>query len=323
MSTDFIHWVMGRLTTKLKTWLTILLALLVLGVFLLPSFSQSLFFQTNLPLIPLILNLLVIVAISLRVATRHPLTHDKFPRESEVVIRFYRAWALIWLVWMLPYLMLLFDVTWGMTQGYQDLYGRLWRGPVLNLLNNIHSALFLFCFHLLSPVAAMRLSTEMRKHKINDLSRQFLFILFLLVLMLFLVEIEVRLFLFDRPDIGQVFSVASSILAGFSISLLVGRFQDQRFGVSPVVIGSLYLMGILQVLYLTGGTVAISVIQALMIPLKVILFLSVHWLLQSGRLIYYFYRTSASFLFDNDRASFLASLSKNAKGVAVDPEGLR
>lgn len=299
MDHSFFRWLMVR---RSRAVLELIIAVSIAFVFL-QILSVSAPLRENIQYsVPAAANLVVIMILLTVVISARPLDSEKFRRESRAALRFYKVWAVVWIVWFLLYAVSMLSNLIPVQLARENHWIDYW-GITLNLLNNIQSALILQCYFLLSPPVVR----EREVGSFISIVRPLLSSL----LLLFVAELGTRTLLQDQPWVGMFFSLVSSVGAGLSLALLTGRFQSEKFGTPTFVLTLFYLNAVLQTVFLLQDVSLQMFILWITIPLKLILFLFVYWLLTSGRLHFYFYRAADTLLTESRWSKFLGDLMES------------
>ncbi len=204
---------------------------------------------------------------------------EKLQRLEEGADKFTDLWSRAWACWALLYFGL------GVSLLLQDWFPNLdlWAmAPLKNFLNNMQTAFFLMCFR------------ELRKPTHHDKSSP----LFAAILIVVVVAVFEALFLIPgnpvRDNLGlplsKVLGWASGCIGGTAIALLVGRLETKLID-APVLMTTLfYLYASIQGAFpfLTNDSYLTLVFTSLAFLFKLLLFLFMAWLIQSGVLQFYF-----------------------------------
>ena len=89
----------------------------------------------------------------------------------------------------------------------------------------------------------------------------------------------------------MIFQLLSGLVAGISLAILAGRFESKYIDAPRLVVVFLYLYAVIQTSFVEFGGTHFQYFQEVMtgisLPLKLLLFLLVTWLLESGKMLFY------------------------------------
>jgi hypothetical protein len=230
---------------------------------------------------------------------------EVLPRAARAAKRFENFWGYAWLCWAVVYFGL------GLSLQYKLWYpsANLWFKDPLNVfLNNVQTVFFLMCYREL-------------RYPTDEEQRNPLFAL--LSIPVFLMVIESVLLAPDNPaqastgvPLSNFLGWTSGFAAGAAIALLVGRLESKLIDPPLWVIALLYLYAAIQGAHriLTVDLYATLVLTSLAFFSKLIFFLLIAWLLQSGVLMYYLVEiTKAHDRVPKERRSFVARLARRVR----------
>jgi hypothetical protein len=201
------------------------------------------------------------------------------PRAARAARRFGDYWGHAWLCWALVYFGL------GLSLQYRLWYpsATLWlKDPLNHALNNIQTIFFLMCYR------ELRYPTDEEKR--NPLVA-------LLSIPLFVMAIEALLLAPDNPvhdtvgtPLSSVLGWTSGFIGGAAIALLVGRLESKLIDPPLWLTILLYLYAAIQGAHplLTVDLYATLILASFAFFAKIVFFLFVAWILQSGVILYYF-----------------------------------
>jgi hypothetical protein len=218
---------------------------------------------------------------------------DSYHIAKETAERSIKYWRYILLTWVLLYIVLACQVYPDIEPPPQNSGSDFpaWKifSIISDLVNNFNTLLVILCYDVLhKPV-----DIKKGKSAINDsrLLIGFAFILVFLALEIFSVTPWLPN---DKKDVLALWSMASGIVAGIAIALLIGRLQSMFLGPPRLLIIALYSYIAIQPLYLHFGghqtdneiNNAVILMNAALI-LKCLLYAYLAWLFKSGRLLFY------------------------------------
>jgi hypothetical protein len=227
---------------------------------------------------------------------------DALPRAARAAKRFGDLWSYTWLCWAVVYF------GFALSAQYQLWYpkAKLWyTDPINDFLNNIQTIFFLMCYREL-------------RYPTDEERRNPLFAL--LSVPVFLVIVELVLLLPDNPahsSLGEPLRVFLSWATGFAggaaIALLVGRLESKFIDPPSWLTYLLYVYAAIQGAHivLNKDLYATLVLTSFAFFSKVVFFLFIAWILQSGVLLYYFTEIKRIHLdAPTERRTFLARLAR-------------
>lgn len=225
--------------------------------------------------------LMVLIAVA---ALQRPKTHEEYPRASRAVREFQTLWVTLWVIWFIFYVVLAAQEFLAAKENvvavspYWDLGA--------NLFNNLQTVFILLCYVCLSVPTQ---SNDQGKNYVRVGG-----ILGVLLAVIFVVTIVNWLFILivqpKSDDLGvTIFRLLSGITLGTALALLVGQLGNIHIHASRVYISALYLYAVIQLSYaIFGGSKYVQEIFTTMsLPLKLMLFVQLHSLIRSGRLLFY------------------------------------
>ncbi len=215
---------------------------------------------------------------------------------NKVVKQFVWFWALAWFSWFLNYGYMLAERT--------QLLGK--NQATQNLLNNVNSLMFVFLF--------MTLTVSTSKYGILFWGKLVSF-----VLAAFGIELVSTFATHGSAGVGRTFTILSGLFAATALAAFVGSINSKFINIPIWLVGTLYLYAALQSLYVfvepgdTTGALLVEtteiVITLLAFVLKAILFVTVTWILRTGRLVYFMIEESSlNFAKDKSFSEFLKIL---------------
>lgn len=167
----------------------------------------------------------------------------------------------------------------------------------INLVNNLNTLMGLLCFGTLYKT--VRTDNEELVIRDSYLSIGLLSVLLWMAFEVFFLSIfgQLNLPLFENasnyegPIVLWFSSLLSGLLGGVMMALFIGRLQSKLLGISVWILFTLYFYIVLQPLFIFfHKPTYTSIIINVALILKCLLILVMFWLLQSGRLFYYFVR---------------------------------
>jgi hypothetical protein len=327
---NFTDWLKreGRLTFAFLSGLSILSFSQNILHYLKPNLLSWLSIDTS-KLISYCLHILVILFILIRRPARaaklpantdaiQGVTEETRQSANDALQLFQRCWMFLWLSFLFLYLFL----TLRYITGFQlTENGKQLMDVGENLFGNCASIAFIFCYYIL---AAPAVSEDSTKHSQPHWLRWIT-----IVIVLTLIDTLLTNFAISASGIEQFkdslqgfrkpFNWFLGIAGATALALFVGRL-DSKFINAPVwVIGLLYIYASIQPLYPVINPVPVinedkisgAVLTNAAFFLKIILFLFVNWLLESGRILFYFVRVrSLNAQVDGDWQKFAKALEQ-------------
>ena len=252
--------------------------------------------------------------------TRIQDVEDQLPREAQAARQLWRAWAALWVAWLVTYLYNTFE--WAAYPPTID--HSLTRFPVgadvgsrargmsfdmerandlvSNLLNNVTGILFFVLYWILDePTVEIAVGGVARR---KPKSTPWLSIVAVLVL-LFAAELAHQAVGW-HPSWKLAFSVGSGLISATAMALFIGRLESKNLALPRAVIVALYAYASIQPLFpfLEDHPKLRVLTVVAVLALKTVLFFAVWWTYEEGRLFYYLSRTA--FIEDNDKKIFPA-----------------
>lgn len=288
MKHEFSEWVRRETKRKLKfsvKALTSLQAFIALLTALARYFHVSMLkgFRIEYAVsIAYALQSIVIVVLFFFTVRLNPETNpEKDRRASDAMDRFHKLWDSLWMAWLFFYLALFLQSMLGAIGISQPVW--LWE-PLLNSLNNLQTVFVLFCFFVLAE------PTDEKKAWEVGLA---LWVMFIIYALFDVVFVTVAQSFPQMTEVGNLlFRLLSGLGMGISLALLVSRFGGRYIDAPFRVLAVLYLYALIQVLYLLFRSDQYRYIQeivtALALPLRLVLFAFVSWLLIKGKMLDHF-----------------------------------
>jgi hypothetical protein len=241
-----------------------------------------------------------IVLIVIVMIPRYPVfTNVKvYPRASERLASFRLDWIVLWIAIFSFYAVMslraasrVFPGTAMNSPGAIDRYWFF----VQNLVMNFSAVYFLFCYlNLAEPSGPhehdMKLASSIRLLAIKE-KRRYIWLLFVT---LTFANMLCTLGLNTYHGARVAFMIICGLASGVGLALLTGRFESRYINAPRFVLAALYVYAVNQSLYafydvrISGAEGELRpYISLLLLPLKLILFAFVSWLMKSGTLLFY------------------------------------
>lgn len=223
---------------------------------------------------------------------------EVYPQASERLASFRLDWIVLWIGIFCFYAVLSLKAA-----------SRVFPGPVMNsasaidrywffvqnLVMNFSATYFLFCYlNLAEPSGPhehdMQLAPNIRLLAINE-KRRYIWLLFVT---LTFANMLCTLGLSAYHGARVTFMIICGVASGVGLALLTGRFESRYINAPRFVLAALYVYAVNQSLYgfydvrISGTEGELRpYISLLLLPLKLILFAFVSWLMKNGGLLFY------------------------------------
>ena len=217
---------------------------------------------------------------------------------NKVVKQFSWFWVLAWFSWLLHYAYLL-----GSKLGWVPE-----NAAVRNLVNNLNSLMFVFLF--------MTLTVSTSRYGALFWSK-----LVCLVVGLFAVEFLTFRLSNDSQVVALAFTAVSGLFASVALAAFIGSVDSKFINIPVWLIPTLYLYAAIQSFYVffqfqevtSGASVFVTKTQITVticaFILKAVLFITITWVLRTGRLVYFMIEESSlNFRRDRNFAEFLETM---------------
>ncbi len=207
-----------------------------------------------------------------------------YKRANNEIKQFNKFWIGTWLCWIFLYLIILIELISG-NEGIKILFD--WGK---NLANNLTSLMILYCY--------ITLSFPAKTENSNHLSTWMPY----LAIMIGITILELILRFYESnietvSNIHNIFSIASGVIGGAIIALLIGRLDSKLINAPVWIYFSLYVYAAIQAVYgffdlgdtstdLDKSLAAIMMYLALFF--KGILLLFIIWTVKTKKLFYYY-----------------------------------
>jgi hypothetical protein len=223
----------------------------------------------------------------------------KFKQGANKVVRqFTWFWVLAWFSWLLHYVYLLAHALgWLPTDA-----------AARNFVNNLNSLMFVFLF--------MTLTVSTSKYGALFWSK-----LVCSIVGLFVIEFFAYKLSGGNEDVALTFTAISGLFASVALAAFVGSIDSKFINIPVWLIPALYLYAAIQSFYVffEFGSVASSVpafvnktqimVTIFAFILKAVLFITITWVLRTGRLVYFIIEESSlNFRRDRNFAEFLDTI---------------
>ncbi len=238
------------------------------------------------------LNFLVIAGLILLLSGPSPVK-AAFPQSANAAAHFKTTWLTVWVIWALIYaLQLAQSIIRVMNPSVTN---TPWVGSfasvVLNLVNNGQTVVLLGCYAtLLQPHYEAHTSTRYAMHRGAPLWPLGCVAVVALAVAQALCE--------GTPDptaVRNVFSLVTYTCGGLALALLASRLESRYIAIPIWVTGLLYFYALLQPVFGVAEQTDIhnlaTFIMVMALPLKLLLFAVVYWLLKTTRLQFYYEQT--------------------------------
>lgn len=217
---------------------------------------------------------------------------------NKVVNQFAWFWVLSWFSWLLHYIYLFAEaVGWLPTNA-----------AARNLMNNLNSLMFVFLF--------MTLTVSTSKYGALFWSK-----LVCSIVGLFVIEFFAYRFSSGNEVVALTFTAISGLFASVALAAFVGSIDSKFINIPIWLIPTLYLYAAIQSFYVffEFGGVASCVptfvnktqimVTIFAFILKAVLFITITWILRTGRLVYFIIEESSlNFRRDRNFAEFLETI---------------
>lgn len=242
------------------------------------------------------------------VATAHPREDEERSPEATTALRhFHRIWRALWLSWVLLYVLFLAQElylqfgTQGVSQETSALVLRV-AAICLSGAHNLSLLFVLLCYLLLARPRAPIPWTPWAG-------------------VLLVVTAFEAISRFAESQFTTVMLWASGFIAGTTLALFVGRLESHRIKTPRAIIALLYGYAAIQIswaIFEAEPTIRLTMTSAAL-PLKFLLFLVVHWAMQSGLMLYYIDRTMKDrALVHGERRRFVRGIGWPRSGPVVN-----